>query len=181
MGMAVQTTYGFGFPKGVPGGLFDLSAHEVATRQAEGEGISFGVGVVAGTNKGTDVALPSAGAAGEDFEGVIVHNSVMVEKDMENHVRIGDGRTVGCLTRGKIWVKTGGKAEPAYKEKVYLIISGDEAGMFTTASDNESTKVMVNGIFLGETDDGIANAEFLPIIAAVETVTEDTATEGGTE
>ena len=176
MSMAVQTSYGLSSPKGVAGGLFDMSAHEVATRQAEGEGISFGVGVVAGTNKGIDVALPSAGTAAEDFEGVIIHNSVMVVKDMDNRVRIGDKRTVGCLNRGKVWVKTGEKAAPAYKEKVYLIIDGNEAGMFTTASDSESTKMMVNGIFLGETDAGIANAEFFSGLAGTEK-----STEGGTE
>lgn len=43
MGMAVQTSYNFGFPKGIVGGLFDLSAHEVVTRQAEGTEISFGM------------------------------------------------------------------------------------------------------------------------------------------
>ena len=37
MSTAVQTSYGFGFPKGVAGGLFDLSAHDVTTRQAEGD------------------------------------------------------------------------------------------------------------------------------------------------
>ena len=89
MGMAVQTTYGFGFPKGTPGGLFDLSAHEIATRQAEGEGISFGVGVVTGSNKGIDVTIPTSAATTADFEGVVVHNSVMVEMDMDNRVRIG--------------------------------------------------------------------------------------------
>lgn len=54
MSMAVQTSYGFSFPKGVAGGLYDLSAHEVATRQAEGAGVAFGVGVVIGTNKGVE-------------------------------------------------------------------------------------------------------------------------------
>ena len=56
-----------------------------------------------------------------------------------------------------------------------MIISGDEAGLFTTSAD-EAAKVEVNGRFLGETDDGIANAEFLPVIAATEAVTE-----GGTD
>lgn len=161
MSMAAQTSYNFGFPKGVAGGLFDLSAHEVSTRQAEGSGISFGVGVVVGTNAGTDVAIPTSASTASDFEGVVVHNSVMVEMDMDNHVSIDDKRTVGCLHHGKIWVKTGESAEPAYKEPVYLITDGEEAGMFTTSED-ESTKVAVNAVFLGETDDGIANAEFFP-------------------
>lgn len=161
MSTAVQTNYGFGFPKGVAGGLFDLSAHEVATRQAEGPNISFGVGVVVGTNRGTDVALPTSAATADDFEGVVVHNSVMVEKDMNNKVVIEDKRTVGCLHHGKIWVKVGTNAKPAYKGKVYMITDGDEAGLFTSV-DDAATKVEVNAIFLGETDDGIANAEFRP-------------------
>ena len=180
MSTAVQTSYGFGFPKGVAGGLFDLSAHDVTTRQAEGDGVAFGrcrgsppparpspsrcrpsLGVVVGTNKGTDVKLPATGATSDDFEGVVVHNSVMVEKDMDNNVSINSKRTVGCLHFGRIWVQTGAAAKPAYKEKVYLITDGDEAGKFTTSADT-ATKVEVNAIFLGETDNGIANAEFRP-------------------
>ena len=160
MSMAAQTSYGFGFPKGVAGGLFDLSAHEVSTRQTEGENISFGIGVVTGTNAGTDVKIPTSATTSAEFEGVVVHNSVMVEMDMDNSVKIGDKRTVGCLHYGKVWIKTGKDAVPKYREKVYMITSGDEAGLFTTSTDT-ATKVEVNAIFLGETDNGIANAEFL--------------------
>ena len=157
MSMAAQTSYGFGFPKGVAGGLFDLSAHEVSTRQAEGENISF----VTGTNAGTDVKIPTSATTSAEFEGVVVHNSVMVEMDMDNSVKIGDKRTVGCLHYGKVWIKTGKDAVPKYREKVYMITSGDETGLFTTSADTE-TKVEVNEIFLGETDNLIANAEILP-------------------
>lgn len=157
--MSVQTSYGFGFPKGVAGGLFDLSAHEVSTRQSEGEGVTFGVGVVVGTNKGTDVKLPTADSTADRFEGVVVHNSVMAELDMNNKLNIGEKRTVGCLHHGKIWVKTGENAAPAYKEKVYLIVEGEEAGLFTTSADT-ATKVELNARYLGVTDTGIANAEF---------------------
>jgi hypothetical protein len=168
MSMAAQTSYNFGFPKGVAGGLFDLSAHEVATRQAEGSDISFGIGVVTGTNKGVDVAVPTSSAKATDFEGVVVHNSVMVEKDMDNNVVIDGKRTVGCLHYGKIWVKTGAKAAPEYRGKVYLITDGAEAGLFTTESDTDATKVEVSAIYLGETDDGIANAEFYPATTKTE-------------
>lgn len=157
--MSVQTSYGFGFPKGVAGGLFDLSAHEVSTRQSEGEGVTFGVGVVVGTNKGTDVKLPTADSTADQFEGVVVRNSVMAELDMNNKLNIGEKRTVGCLHHGKIWVKTGENAAPAYKEKVYLIVEGEEAGLFTTSADT-ATKVELNARYLGVTDTGIANAEF---------------------
>ena len=157
--MSVQTSYRFGFPKGVAGGLFDLSAHEVSTRQSEGEGVTFGVGVIVGTNKGTDVKLPTADSTADQFEGVVVHNSVMAELDMNNQLNIGEKRTVGCLHHGKIWVKTGENAAPAYKEKVYLIVEGEEAGLFTTSADT-ATKVELNAYYLGVTDTGIANAEF---------------------
>ena len=157
--MSVQTSYGFGCPKGVAGGLFDLSAHEVSTRQSEGDGVTFGVGVVVGTNKGTDVKLPTAECTAEQCEGVIVHNSVMAELDMNNKLNIGEKRTVGCLHQGKIWVKTGKDAKPAYKEKVFIITEGDEAGLFTTSADT-ATKVELNARYLGVTDTGIANAEF---------------------
>lgn len=161
MSMAAQTSYGFGFPKGVAGGLYDLSAHDVSTKQAEGTGVAFGIGVVVGTNRGTDVKIPTSASTSDEFEGVVVHNSVMVEMDMNNKVSIEDKRTVGCLNFGRIWIKTGANAAPAYKEKVYMITDGNEAGMFTTSGDS-ATKVEVNAIFLGETDDGIANAEFRP-------------------
>lgn len=164
MSMAVQTSYNFGFPKGIAGGLYDLSAHEVVTRQAEGT-VKFGMGVVVGTNKGIDVAIPTTTNASNDFEGVIVHNSVMVELDMNNQLNIADKRTVGCLHRGKIWVATGKNANPEYKEKVYLITDGEEVGLFTT-KDDTATKIEVNAYFLGTTDNGIANAEFFAGIVA---------------
>lgn len=164
MSMAVQTSYNFGFSKGVAGGLYDLSDHEVATRQAEGS-TSFGIGVVAGTNRGIDVTVPTAESSSADFEGVIVHNSVMAEMDMDNRLEIGDKRTVGCLQHGKIWVKKGSKAVPAYKGKVFLITDGEEAGLFTS-SDDTATKMELNAYFLGTTDEGIANAVFYPAVPA---------------
>lgn len=164
MSMAAQTSYGFGFPKGVAGGLYDLSAHEVSTRQAEGN-TTFGVGVVVGTNKGIDVKAPTEESTSSDFEGVVVHNSVMTELDMNNQLSVADKRTVGCLHHGKIWVKTGENASPEYKEKVFLITEGDEAGLFTTSADT-ATKVELNAHYLGISDDGIAVAEFFPTVAA---------------
>ncbi len=166
MNMAVQTNYNFGFAKGVVGGLYDLSSHEVASRQAEGD-TTFGCGVVVGTNRGIDVKKPVAASAAGDFEGVIVHNSVMVELDMNNKLNIADKRTVGCLHHGKIWVQTGKDAAPAYKEKVFLITDGAEAGLFTTSADT-ATKVGLNAHYLGITDKGIAVAEFFPAAAAAE-------------
>lgn len=133
MSMAAQTSYGFGFPKGVAGGLYDLTHHEVATRQAEGT-VQFGLGVVAGTNKGVDVKVPDNSATAADFEGVVVHNSVMAELDMDNNLNIGSKRTVGCLNDGKIWAPMAPGAEPEYKKTAYLVKDGDYAGYFTSQS-----------------------------------------------
>lgn len=164
MSMAAQTSYNFGHPKGIAGGLYDLSAHEIVTRQAEGS-TTFGIGVVTGTNRGVDVTAPTSGSTSADFEGVIVHNSVMAELDMDNRVKIGDKRTVGCLHHGRIWVKTGSNAAPAYREKVFLITDGDEAGLFTSSEDT-AEKIELNAYYLGAADDGIANAEFYPATPA---------------
>lgn len=131
--MSVQTSYGFGFPKGVVGGLFDLSHHEVVTRQADGT-VHFGLGVVIGTNAGIDVAVPTSESTADDFDGVVVHNSVMVELDMKNNLNIEDKRTVGCLNKGKLWVALAPGTVPSYKQKAYLVKDGDYAGYFTSQS-----------------------------------------------
>jgi len=157
MSMAAQTSYGFGFAKGVAGGLFDLSHHEVVTRQAEGS-VQFGLGVVKGTNAGTDVKLPESTSAVEDFEGIVVHNSVMAELDMKNNLEIEDKRTVGCLVEGKIWVSITPDTTPEYKAKAYLVNSGDDAGCFTS----NSTKGIDVGAKFGtaaDSDNGIAVIE----------------------
>lgn len=133
MSMAAQTSYNFGFAKGVAGGLFDLSAHDIPTRQAE-ENLTFGLGVVKGTNAGVDVKKPNSSNQATDFEGVVVHNSVMTELDMDNNVVIKANRTVGCLVKGKIWVPLAPGADPSYKSKAYLVNDGDYAGYFTSQS-----------------------------------------------
>lgn len=133
MSMAAQTSYNFGFAKGVAGGLFDLSAHEIPTRQAE-EKLTFGLGVVKGTNAGVDVKKPTASSSAADFEGVVVHNSVMTELDMDNKVEIKAKRTVGCLVKGKIWAPIAPGTTPSYKSKAYLVKNGDYAGYFTSQS-----------------------------------------------
>lgn len=134
MSMAAQTSYNYGFAKGVSGGLFDLSAHEIPTRQAE-ENLTFGLGVVKGTNAGVDVKKPTSSSQATDFEGVIVHNSVMTELDMDNKLVIKAKRTVGCLVSGKIWVPMAPGTTPSYKSKAYLVKSGDYAGYFASQSN----------------------------------------------
>lgn len=133
MSMAAQTSYNFGFAKGVAGGLFDLTAHEIPTRQAE-ENLTFGIGTVEGTNAGVDVKRPMNSSVVKDFEGIVVHNSVMTELDMENNLVIKAKRTVGCLTKGKIWACIAPGSVPAYKKTAYLVKDGEYAGYFTSQS-----------------------------------------------
>lgn len=159
MSLSVQTEYNFGFPKGVAGALFDLSAHDITTRKTTDDNAKFGMGVVVGTALGTDVKLPQAAAAADDFEGVIVHNSVMVERTMDNKIIIESGRTVGCLIYGRIWVQKEAEIDVNYKDQVYLITDGEDAGLFTTGKSTK-TKIALNAYFLGSSDDGIANAMF---------------------
>lgn len=159
MNLSVQTAYNFGFPKGVAGALFDLSAHDITTRKTVDGNAKFGMGVAVGDTLGTDVKLPEATATAADFEGVIVHNSVMVERTMDNKVLLEPGKTVGCLIYGRIWVQAEDKIDIKYKDQAYLITDGADAGLFTTEKSTK-TKVALNAYFLGDVENGIANAMF---------------------
>lgn len=163
MSMAAQTSYNFGFAKGVAGGLFDLSAHDIPTRQAE-ENLTFGLGTVKGTNVGVDVKKPISSSTAADFEGVVVHNSVMTELDMNNNLVIKAKRTVGCLTSGKIWAGIAPGTTPIYKENAYLVKDGEYAGYFTSqsgaysvyekceSSDSGAKKIVADTATLGENE-----------------------------
>jgi len=57
-----QKSYGYKTAKGVAGGIYDLTRHEVNSRRCEeADGVlSFGLGVVTGTSAGTQIKLPTA-------------------------------------------------------------------------------------------------------------------------
>lgn len=153
--MAAQTTYGYGTPKGVPGGLYDISCHEVNTRMNEEEDgkLGFGVGVVQGTSKGHTVKLPVAVSTADLFEGVTIYG-VTTEYDMSGKVVIRKDTTVGVVRTGKVWAKVAAGITPAYNDKLYMITDGPEAGYFTNASG--ATTIEIKGKFIGEADNGIA-------------------------
>ena len=58
--MAVQTSYGYATPKGIPGGIYDLYHYPVDSRFNEEDNgkLRFGVGVVKGSIPGSNVVLP---------------------------------------------------------------------------------------------------------------------------
>ena len=59
--MSVQTSYTNATPRGIAGGLYDLSNHMVDSRRYhDTTRLQFGTGVVIGENPGEDVAKPSS-------------------------------------------------------------------------------------------------------------------------
>ena len=156
--MAVQMNYGEP-SRGIAGGLYDRSNYDAVTRRngAEDGTLFFGMGVVQGTNPGLDVSLPAAGATADKFEGVVMY-SANVEMDDDGKVKLAKGKTIDVCQEGKLWVQLADEVEPAYGEAVYLIITGDDAGKFTNATE---TNVAVKAKFIGPAEDGIAPAQFV--------------------
>lgn len=149
-----QLDYGYSTPKGVAGGLYDLSDTEINTRtNEENDGVlKLGVGVVQGTTPGTSVKLPASGAVSATFEGVVV-NGMTFECDMTGKVRLNKNATVGVLRTGKVWVRVPESIEPKYGDAAYLINTGENAGYFTTET---GTNTVIKARFIGAVDNGIA-------------------------
>lgn len=151
--MSAQTTYNQATPCGVAGGLVDLSAHAVNTRingQADAT-LKFGMGVVQGSAPGSDIKIPASGATAEKFEGITV-NGYTNEMDMDGAVAISPGAAIGVLQYGKIWVRIKSGDAPAYGDKAYLIINGDDAGLFTKTSGGDTVEIPCR--FIGEKGTG---------------------------
>ena len=133
--MSAQTSYTQSTPRGAAGALVDLSEHAVNTRiNAEtGFTMMFGLGVVQGSAPGSDIKIPASGATAEKFEGITV-NGYTNEMDREGAVSISPGAAIGVLQYGKIWARIKPADAPAYGDKLYLIITGANAGCFTKTS-----------------------------------------------
>ena len=147
----MQTSYNYTTPKGVAGGLYDLVPYQVESRvngETKAGALKFGMGVVQGTTPGADVALPTAAATADKFEGLLLTGFTQ-EMDSAGEVTIRPKQTVGVLRYGKAWARVSKDAAVSYGDKLYLITSGDEAGMFTNEA---SGNLAVNGRFVGATD-----------------------------
>ena len=154
-----QTSYGYGTPRGIAGGLVDLSTYVIDARcnEAENGNLKFGMGVVTGTKAGASIAVPTSAATAAEFEGIAT-NKRTHEMTMDGTVSIAKNETIGVLRRGRVYVRVKDGAEPQYGDDLYLITDGDNAGFFTT-SDDEATKIKVGGYFQSEVADGIAAAD----------------------
>lgn len=146
--MSAQTTYSQSTPRGAAGGLYDLSGHAVNTRINAETGLTmkFGLGVVQGSVPGSEIKLPAAGATADKFEGITV-NGYTNEMNSEGAVFISPGASIGVLQYGKIWARIKPEDAPAYGDKLYLIISGANAGLFTKTSGADA--IEVPGRFIG--------------------------------
>lgn len=92
--MSVQTTYKYATPKAVAGGIVDMYYYQIDTRYNEEENgkLRCGVGVVAGTVPGSNIALPTTGKTAADFEGVVVNGFTNVH-DLDGKVYVANRQT----------------------------------------------------------------------------------------
>lgn len=153
--MGVQTTYNFGINKGVAGGLFDIAPYENNTYMVKGA-VAFGTGVV--SSDGLNVTVPTADSATADFAGITM-NGFTTQQDMKGNVTVEDGQSIGVLKYGNAWAVLGKNAVPGRNKEVYLLISDEEAGCFTTTEDTGS-KIQIKANYLDGADNGIAPVRF---------------------
>jgi len=153
----MQTTYKYSTPLGQPGGLYDMSWHEIDSFQnEEADGVlKFGMGCVAGTTGGKQVKKPVAASTAANFEGVVVYKPAS-ENLMNGGPVIANKATVGVMRYGRIYVQLATGVTPTYGAAVYLVKSGADAGCFTTSSDGT---IAIKARFLGAGADGIAPVE----------------------
>lgn len=156
--MSIRTSYTNVTPRGVAGGLYDLSAHMVDSRRYSDTGpLRFGTGVIAGDSPGDDVRKPAAGATANAFEGIVL-NGGTTEQTIEGEVHVLDGQAVSVMRYGRAWVRVSPDAQPEYGADAYLITSGEHRGKFTTGDDT-AAKIAVHMRFIGGRDNGIVPAE----------------------
>ena len=141
--MSVQTSYNFATPKGVAGGLYDLSPYAVDSRRNEADDgvLKFGMGVVVGTTAGNQVKVPAA--TSDKFEGVAL-NGFSSELDMDGKLTLKKGATVGVLRKGRVWARIKAGVTVAYGNDVYLIANGANAGLFTNAEEKNGESTVIS-------------------------------------
>ena len=154
--MAAQLDYGYSTPKAVPGAKVDLVHDEVITRMNEAEdgALKYGMAVMVGTTPGQTVKVPN-GATAEQIEGVVLCHP-NTEQDTKGNVVVKKGVSVGVMKEGRIWGRLATDVTPVYNAKAYVVVSGADAGTFTTAADGN---VDIGAKFGNATDNGIAIIE----------------------
>jgi hypothetical protein len=153
-----QRSYGYRQQAAVPGGLFDTSPHSIVARaneETEEGAVKFGMGVVQGASPGATVKLPVGVSTSSLFEGVVLTG--VKSMDLHGASMIGETDTLGILEWGKAWVRLASDvATVAYGDRLYLVVSGDDAGKFSNSAEDS---VAVNGRFIG----GIESGDIAPV------------------
>lgn len=156
--MSVQMTYTNATPRGIAGGLYDLSAHMVDSRRYnDAENLRFGTGVVVGDHPGDDVKKPAGSSTAASFEGIVM-NGGTTEQSMTGEVYVLKGQTVSVMRYGRIWARVSPDGQPAYGEDAYLVTDGEYKGKLTTKEDT-AAKIAIHARFIGGRDNGVAPVE----------------------
>ena len=151
--MSMRNSYTYQTPKGVAGGLMDISPYSIDSRvngETDADALKFGMGAVQGGSPGVDVVVPNDADTADKFEGVVM-TGYTNEMDMLGDVRIQHLKTVGILRYGKAWARIVKGITPAYGDALYLVNDGTDAGLFT----NDATDTLeINGRFIGTAGTG---------------------------
>ena len=145
--MAGQLTYNFNTPRGIAGTLFDISPYAIDSRinaETSSDAMLFGMGVVQGDVPGTNINVPATTSTIAEFEGISMA-SLTTQQTIPGEVKVYPQTTVGVLRWGKAWARVAPGETPAYGDDLFLIISGPNAGMFST----DDTNLAINGKFEG--------------------------------
>lgn len=156
--MSGQLSYTYQTPKGVAGGLFDISPYAIDSRvngEDDASTMMFGMGVVQGANPGSDVLVPTEDSEASQFEGLVL-TGFTNQMNTAGEVKIFPLQTVGILRWGKAWARVADGVTPAYGEPLYIILEGDDRGKFT---NEETDNLAVNGKFIG----GLGTGDIAPV------------------
>ena len=152
--MAAQTNYNYGTPKGVAGGKVDLNHEIVNSRMNEAEDgvLKYGMAVAIGATPGSTVKVPVEGTKADQIEGVVLAHA-NTEQDMKGNVVVKKGVSLSIMKEGTVWGRLATGVTPVYGAKANVVVSGADAGTFTTATEGT---VDIGATFGKYTDDGIA-------------------------
>jgi len=155
--MSGQLSYSYQTPRGIAGSLYDLAPYAINSRlNAEDTpgALKYGMGAIIGDTPGVSVLAPGAAATPEQFEGIVM-TGFTNQMNMQGEVNIYPQQTVGVLRYGNAWVRVAPDEEPEYGDSLYLIITGANAGMFSTIDTN----MPVMGRFIG----GLGTGNIAPV------------------
>lgn len=155
--MAVQKNYSYDTPKGVAGGKVDISYDNVIARtnEAVDGAMKYGMAVAVGSVPGSTVTVPGTGTTAGMIEGVVICHPG-TEQDMNGKVVVKNNVSVSVMRKGRIWGRTATDVTPAYGEKAYVVITGNDVGTFTNVADGA---LDIGAKFGKYADDGIAVIE----------------------